>query len=451
MRKLRILVVDDELAMRESIAAWLREYGHLPSKAGGGEQALEMLQEEHFDLALLDIKMPGMDGLELLRLMRESHPDVMAIMVTAFGSIESAVSAMKAGAHDYLLKPFDPQQLVLLLEKTQQHKRLMEDNLVLKEALRQGQCHGFEDMVASSPAMLELFDLLEQVAITDAPVLILGETGTGKELVARAIHNRSKRVEGHFVPLNCGAQSDSLLESELFGHERGAFTGAVKARRGRLEMADGGTLFLDEVGEIPEKMQVQLLRVLEDGEFQRVGGDRYLSSDFRLISATHRNPQDKNNRHRFRTDFLYRINVVTLEIPALRDRAEDVRPLAEHFLGQFSRQTGKHIKGLTQKAAELLRGYAWPGNVRELRNVMERAVILGKGDEITSRDLRFFAKSADAEAPLLSMAQMEEQHISRTLEHCSWNISHAARRLGINRSTLTRKINKMNLTKDTRQ
>ena len=315
MSKLSILVVDDELAMRESIAAWLKEYGHLASKAESGERALEILAGEQFDLALVDIKMPGMDGHELLERIRVDHPELLVIMITAFGSIESAVSAMKAGAHDYLLKPFDPQQLILLLEKIQRHKHLMDQNLVLREALTQGQCHGFEDMVASSAAMLELFELLEQVAATDAPVLVLGETGTGKELVARAIHNRSARADGHFVPLNCGAQSESLLESELFGHERGAFTGAVKARRGRLEMADGGTLFLDEVGEIPPKMQVQLLRVLEDGEFLRVGGSRYLTSDFRLISATHRDLQELDGKQRFRRDFFYRINVVTLRCP----------------------------------------------------------------------------------------------------------------------------------------
>ncbi len=449
MSKLSILVVDDEMAMRESIAAWILEYGHIPSKAASGQQALQLLEKEQFDLALVDVKMPGMDGHELLERIRAKHPEVLVIMITAFGSIESAIAAMKAGAHDYLLKPFDPQQLILLLEKAERHKRLIDHNLVLREALARGECQGFEDMVAASPAMLKLFDLLEQVAATGAPVLVLGETGTGKELVARAIHNRSARSDGHFVPLNCGAQSDSLLESELFGHERGAFTGAVKARRGRLEMADNGTLFLDEVGEIPAKMQVQLLRVLEDGEFQRVGGSRYLTSDFRLISATHRDLSDLISQQKFREDFFYRINVVTLEVPPLRERPEDIEPLAEHFLSIFSKQTGKQFARVSPQAIAALASYAWPGNVRELRNVIERAVILGQGDEITRQDLRFFSAPSDDAGPLQSLAQVEKNHILRVLEGCGWNISQASKSLGIDRSTLTRKIKSLGLKRST--
>ena len=446
MSKLRILVVDDELAMRESIAAWLKEYGHLPGKADGGAQALALLEKADYDLALVDIKMPGMDGHELLERIRAEYPELLVIMITAFGSVESAVTAMKLGAYDYLLKPFDPQQLILLLEKIERHKRLLDQNQVLQEALAQGQCPGFGDIVASSPVMLELFDLMEQVAATPAPVLIMGETGTGKELVARAIHNRSSRSEGHFVPLNCGAQSESLLESELFGHERGAFTGAVKARRGRLEMADGGTLFLDEVGEMPPKMQVQLLRVLEDGEFQRVGGSSYMSSDFRLISATHRDLKNMNGETGFREDLFYRINVVSLEVPPLRERPEDIGPLAEHFMGMFGRQTGKKIGGITPRALKSLHAYAWPGNVRELRNVIERAVILGRGSEITCRDLRFFAAHCAESNQPQSLAQVEKNHIEQMLESCNWNISQASRRLGINRSTLSRKIKSLDLT-----
>ena len=445
MSRLSILVVDDELAMRESIAAWIMEYGHLPAKAGSGDQALKMLEKDQYDLALVDMKMPGMDGHELLERIKEKHPEMLVVMITAFGSIESAVAAMKAGAHDYLLKPFDPQQLILLLEKVERHKRLVDQNQVMQEAMAMGQCQGFEDMVAAAPAMLKLFDLMEQVASTDAPVLILGETGTGKELVARAIHNRSPRAGGHFVPLNCGAQSESLLESELFGHERGAFTGAVKARRGRLEMADGGTLFLDEVGEMPAKMQVQLLRVLEDGEFQRVGGNRYLGSDFRLISATHRDLEDLNGKDKFRRDFFYRINVVTLQVPPLRERAEDIKPLAEHFLRVFNQQTGRQIRGLSQAALDALHAYPWPGNVRELRNVIERAVILSQSDHVTGRDLSFFSPGPARETAPQSLAQVEKDYILQTLEACGWNVSQAAKTLGIDRSTLSRKLNSLGL------
>ena len=446
MSKLIILIVDDELAMRESIAAWLTEGGHLPRKAESAEQALEMLQREPYDVALVDLKMPGMGGHELLRRIQAEYPELLVIIMTAFGTIESAVRAIKGGAHDYLPKPFDPEHLMVLLQKIERHKRLMDQNLVLREALaRGGGPHDFENMVACSPAMLELFQLLEQVAATDAPVLILGETGTGKELVAWAIHNRSSKAYGHFVPLNCGAQSESLLESELFGHERGAFTGAVKARRGRLEMADGGTLFLDEVGEISTKMQIQLLRVLENGQFHRVGGNLNLTSDFRLISATHRDLRELSANKLLRTDFFYRINVVTIEIPPLRERVEDLQPLAEHFLRTFSSQTCKRLTEIKPQALRALEQYHWPGNVRELRNVIERAVILAQGHAITTDDLRFYSALPDAASAPRTLAQAEKVHIASALEACAWNVKQAAKRLGIDRSTLSRKIKALDL------
>lgn len=442
---LQVLVVDDELAMRESIAAWLAQDGQQVAKAEGGREALALMEQREFDLALVDIKMPGMDGIELLRRIKEGHPDTLVIIITAYGSIESAVDAMKAGASDYLLKPFDPEHLMLLLEKMGRQRRLMQENQMLRQRLAEGQMAGFEDMVGSSPDMLKVFGQIEEVAATEAPVLIVGETGTGKELVARAIHNRSARSFGPFVAINCGAQSESLLESELFGHERGAFTGAVKARRGRLEMADGGTLFLDEVGEISQKMQVALLRVLEDGSFLRVGGGRVLTSDFRLICATHRELPELIATGDFRQDFYYRINVFSLAIPSLRLRREDVIPLAEHFISMFARETGKAPPELEDKARRALISYGWPGNVRELRNIMERAVIVSRSGVIGLEQLTFLEERPKSGSTALSLAEIETEHIRRVLQAHGWNITQAATTLGIDRTTLGRKIKKAGL------
>ncbi|MEW5913563.1 MAG: sigma-54 dependent transcriptional regulator [Thermodesulfobacteriota bacterium] len=442
---LQVLVVDDELAMRESIAAWLRQDGHQVTLAESGDRALQMLEQGVFDLALVDIKMPGMDGLELLRRMKAQYPDTLVIIITAYGSIESSVEAMKAGASDYLLKPFDPEQLMLLLHKAGGQRALLRENLALRQRLADGECPGFGDIVGRSPAMLAVFGRIEEVAQAEAPVLITGETGTGKELVARAVHSRSPRAYGPFVAINCGAQAESLLESELFGHERGAFTGAVKARRGRLEMADGGTLFLDEVGEISAKMQVALLRVLEDKRFQRVGGSQDLTSDFRLICATHRDLSQLINQGRFRQDFYYRINVLSIHIPPLRQRTEDIIPLSEHFLEKFARETGRPRARLDGAAGQALCSYPWPGNVRELRNVIERAVILAPGDKIERRQLTFLSPQAAEDAAPLTLAEMELNHIHRVLQAQDWNIRQAAAVLGIDRSTLSRKMKKAGL------
>ncbi|MCF8065809.1 MAG: sigma-54 dependent transcriptional regulator, partial [Desulfarculaceae bacterium] len=301
------------------------------------------------------------------------------------------------------------------------------------------------DMIGSSPEMLKVFDQIEEVAATEAPVLIVGETGAGKELVARAIHNRSARSFGPFVAINCGAQSESLLESELFGHERGAFTGAVKARRGRLEMADGGTLFLDEVGEISQKMQVALLRVLEDGSFLRVGGGQPLTSDFRLICATHRNLPELIAAGEFRQDFYYRINVFSVSVPPLRQRREDVIPLAEHFIAVFSQEAGKVPPELKDTARRALISYSWPGNVRELRNIMERAVIVSHGGIIGLEQLTFLEEGPKPGSTAMSLAEMETEHIRRVLQAHGWNITQAAATLGIDRTTLGRKIKKAGL------
>ncbi len=447
-RRFRIMVVDDEEAMRESLAAWLQKDGYSVETAESGPAALEILDEDDsFDLVLADIKMPEMDGLELLARIREQSPNKLVIMITAYGSIETAVEAMKHGAADYLLKPFDPEQLSLLIEKTQAHKAVLDENITLREQLADRRESIFEDLVAGSQAMSRVFDLIEDVAATDTPVLITGETGTGKELVARAIHARSGRAFGPFVAINCGAQAESLLESELFGHERGAFTGAVAARRGRLEMADTGTLFLDEVGEIPSKMQIDLLRVLEEKAFSRIGGTERVETDFRLICATHRDLQIMINSGDFRQDFYYRINVISIPVPPLRERTGDVSLLAEYFLDRFSRETGKRLEGITSEGHQILSGYAWPGNVRELKNVIERAVVISRGKLIGADELTFLQGGKEETRGPLTLREVEIRHITATLRAHDWNISRTAQVLSIDRVTLSRKIKRYGLSR----
>ncbi len=408
--------------------------------AGSGAEALSQLAREACDLILLDIKMPEMDGLQLLPLIKAENPQVLIIMITAYGSIETAVESMKQGANDYLLKPFDPEELILLIEKMIEHKNLLEENMALKERLAEMQQPGLEDLILKSSAMQQVLEMIKDVAPTEVPILITGETGTGKELVARAIHSLSPRVYNPFVVLNCGAQTETLLESELFGHEQGAFTGAVKTRRGRLEMADRGTLFLDEVGEIPLKMQIDLLRVLEERKFLRVGGSQPVESDFRLISATHRDLPQLIQKERFRQDFFYRINVITIHIPPLRERPEDIELLAEYFLTRVARETGKEIEGFTPQARQILTSYTWPGNVRELKNVIERAVVINRRSVIGVQELTFLGSAQEVTPGQVTLQEMEVNHLRRTLESLDWNITRAAKILGLDRGTLSRKV-----------
>ena len=441
----KIMVVDDETAMRESLAGWLHREGYGVETAPSGQEALDLLDQRGCDLMLADIKMPGMDGLELLDRVRAKHPEVMVVMITAYGSIDTAVAAMKRGARDYLLKPFDPEQLMMLVGKLAEHRLLMAENLELKERLAEQESQGWGDLIADSPAMRRVLQLIREVGPSDTPVLITGETGTGKELVARALHAASQRAGQPFLAINCGAQTETLLESELFGHERGAFTGAHKVRRGRLEMANGGTLFLDEVGDIPLKMQVDLLRVLEERRFQRVGGNRDINSDFRLICATHRDLPALVRQGAFRQDFYYRINVIGIEIPPLRERPEDIGLLATHFLKRYAAETGKPIQGISPEGLRLLNSYPWPGNVRELRNVVERAVVIGRGDSVGEAELTFLAAGTQPGQGPLTLEEVESGHIQRILEANRGNISQSARVLGIDRSTLTRKIKRYGL------
>ncbi len=444
MAKIRILVVDDELIVRESLVGWLKKTGYVVDSAAGGSEALEMLQEGDYDLVFLDIKMPDMSGIEVLQKIKERSPHVMVVMITAYGSVETAVEAMKLGANDYLMKPFEPEYLLLLVEKLINQKKIIEENIMLKEQVARR--IRYEDLVGASECMQELFEIIEEVASVDSPVLITGETGTGKELVAKAIHSKSERRFGPFIAINCGAFPENLLETELFGYEAGAFTGAVKTRKGRIELAHGGTLFLDEIGEIPLKMQVDLLRVLEEKRFQRIGGRDFISVDFRCISATHKDLEEEIKKGAFRKDLYFRLNVIEIKVPPLRERREDIPLLAEYFLARFRKETNKPVNVISKDALNYLQSYDWPGNVRELENAIERAVVLAKGTVLTRKDFAFLSRGVDVgDDECKSLEAAERRHIEKILKECGWNISRAARILEINRTTLHNKIKKYNL------
>ena len=442
---IHVLVVDDELSVRVSLQGWLKKFGCEVDVAEDGPAALKMTDEHLYDLILLDIKMPGMSGVEALKKIKEDSPGTIVVMITAHGSVESAVESMKIGASDYLMKPFDPPQLSLLLEKTTQQRRLIDENRLLRERFENRS--GFHNLIGSSEAMNGVFRMIRDVAESDSSVLLRGETGTGKELVAKAIHALSGRSFAPFVAINCGAFTENLLESELFGYEKGAFTGAQGPRKGRLEMANGGTLFLDEVAEISAKMQVDLLRVLQEKQFHRLGNPNPIPIDFRLISATHTDLEERMGKGAFRRDFYYRINVISIEIPPLRERREDIPLLAECFLDRYARETAKRFSGISKEAMRLLMEYDWPGNVRELENVMERAVVLAKKAHIRPENLPF--PDGRGQRPLSdsSLQTIIKDHIGGVLERSEWNLSRAADILGINRATLYRKMEKYNITR----
>ena len=443
-KKIKIIVVDDELSIRESLKGWLLQDGYQVETAASGPEALTKHGEQRFDIMLIDVKMPEMDGLTLLKKIKETDPDIAIIMMTAYGAIQDAVEAMKLGAHDYLLKPFDLEEFSLTIEKLVQMLNLAMENLILKE--RVATFTRFEKLVGQSPAMVKLFEAILDVAQTDATVLITGETGTGKELVARAIHTQSPRCYAPFIAINCGAFTEQLLESELFGHEKGAFTDAQYAKKGRLEMANAGTLFLDEVGDISMKMQIDLLRVLETREFSRVGGTATLRSDFRVIAATNQDLQEAIHKKTFRRDLFYRLNVIHLQVPPLRERPEDIPLLAQHFLWRYATETNKKIDSIQPEAMEAMRRYPWPGNVRELENAIERAVVMGKSRQIRLSDLPLaIPLEGEAEMEKLSLEEMERQHIARVLATAGGNLSNVAKILRINRTTLYQKIKKYNL------
>jgi DNA-binding NtrC family response regulator len=438
----RILIVDDDESMCEFLTIMLEKEGYEVHAMNRGEDAIRRAKSTLFHAAVIDIKMPGMDGIELQERIRHIDPDLSIIMITAFASVETAVQALKQGAFDYVTKPIDPDELSHLVRRALEQRRLREENVHLRETI--DELVAVDTIVGESPPIRKVMELVRHVAQTDATVLVLGESGTGKELVARAIHANSHRRYFPIVPVNCGAVSESLLESELFGHEKGAFTGAHQRRKGKIEMADGGTLFLDEVGAIPPKMQVDLLRVLETKEFTRVGGARPIRVDFRVVCATNDDLERAVREGRFREDYYYRINVFTIEVPPLRARRSDIPLLARHCLARLAGQMDKRITGISPEAMEILIEYDWPGNVRELANAIERAMVVGKPPLIRPEDLpvRTHRKNAVGGD---SLAEMEKHHIEAMLERTRGNVTRAADILGIDRVTVYNKIKKYGL------
>ncbi len=445
----RILVVDDEPAQRELVAGFLRKRGFEVAEAAGGEIALQRFSREPFDLVLTDQRMPDLSGLDLLRRLRALTPEAAVIVMTAYGTIETAVDAIKAGAADYLGKPLNLDELLHRIEQVRERQRLLGENRELREALRER--HRVEGIVADSGRMQEVLSLVRRVAGSDATVLIRGESGTGKELIARAIHHASSRAAGPFVAVSCAALPEGLLESELFGHEKGAFTGAHAARKGRFELADGGTLFLDEIGDLAPGLQVKLLRVLQERAFERVGGTRTLAADVRVLAATHRALEALVRDGRFRDDLYYRINVVTILLPPLRERREDLPPLIDHFLRRFAEKNVKPIRGLTRDARDALLRYDYPGNVRELENLIERAVVLTRDEVIGARDLPLSldapAPEDDAPAGLVATVEgLERRMIRDALGRAGGVQTRAAELLGISERVLRYKLRKYGLT-----
>ena len=438
MGSTKILIVDDELIMRESLAGWLERDGHVVQTAPSGEDALEKLKESHFDILLVDIKMEGMSGLDVLRQVKESDPDVSVVMITAYGSIPTAIEAMKDGAYDYMLKPFDPNELGVLIEKIIRHQNQAREMQFLRAEVRERT--RFESMIGQSGSMQEIFSLICDVAPMESTVLITGETGTGKGLAAKAIHTNSPRSNGPFVTVNCGAIPEHLMESELFGHQKGAFTDAKETKKGRLELAHGGTLFLDEVGEISMRMQIDLLRVLEDRVFYRVGGTQPMEADFRVIAATNRNLEKAIKDGSFREDLFYRLNVISLKMPSLKQRKEDIPLLAEHFLQRFVLETNKTIDKISREAMDELMLYDWPGNVRELENAIERAVVVGKDRQVLPEHLPIFCHEPFPGPRNNTLKEVEKVHIRQILTDNDWNIARSARIMGIDRTTLYSKI-----------
>ena len=442
--KEKILIVDDEKIVRESLLHWFEEDGYDVEAAEDGETALKMFDKNKYDLLLVDMKMPGIGGLELLKKIKEIDKETIVILITAFASVPSAITALKDGAYDYVTKPVDPDELAHLVKKALEQKALKHENIQLKENIEE--IIKPDNFIGESPQMKKIFELIHTVAPTDTTVMIRGESGTGKELVAKAIHINSKRKYFPIIPVNCGAITETLLESELFGHEKGAFTGAQFKRRGKFEMADGGTIFLDEIGSISTKMQIELLRVIETRQFSRVGGNQLINSDFRVIIATNEPLEDLVKQGKFREDLYYRLNVFSIVVPPLRERRTDIPILAYYFLSKFTTAMNKPVKNISKEAMDFLSNYDWPGNVRELENAIERAVVIGKESSIQVKDLPFHvSNNMISENGEKSLASMESKHILQVLVENNWNISRSATILEIDRVTLYNKINKYGL------
>ena len=385
MIKDKILVADDEQSMREFLDIMLKKEGYKVSLASNGEEVAKLVENDLFDLVLLDIRMPKLDGISALKKIKANAPETIVIMITAYASADTAIKAMKEGAYDYITKPFKVEEIKLIIKNALEKKSLQKENIILKQAVRD-RFH-FGNIIGQSPKMVALYDLLEKVSPTKTNILITGESGTGKELVAKAIHYNSPRKDKPFVTLNCGAIPESLIESELFGHMKGAFTDAIATKKGLFEVADEGTIFLDEISELPLLMQVKLLRVLQDKEFKRVGGTEDIRVDVRIIAATNKELEEAVKEKRFREDLFYRLNVIQIKLPPLRDRRDDIQTLANHFLKKYSQELSKNISKITPEALQILMNYEYPGNVRELQNIIERAVALESSPDLTAHNL----------------------------------------------------------------
>jgi len=450
--KNQVLVVDDDKAHRIMLRTLLGEWGHKIHEADDGSTAINMVQKQPFDLILMDIRMLKVSGLEALSQIKAYNPAIPVILMTAYSSVETAIEALKKGAYDYLTKPLDFDKLHIIMDRAMEHIRLKAENRLLKETIKNQ--FDTKNIIGQSPGMKKLLTVASQAAPSDATVLITGESGTGKELIAGLIHYNSPRKDGPFIKINCAAITETLIESELFGHEKGAFTGAEKTKDGRILQANGGSIFLDEVSEMPSTMQVKLLRVLQERELTRVGGDKVLSVDVRVIAATNKSLPDLISKGIFREDLYYRLNVIGLDIPSLKQRQEDIPLLAQHFLDMFIKKNNKKIKGFTPKFMDLLLRYDWPGNVRELMNIIERSVVLSQSEYLDEEHIPNISCSQTTECTQTiqniankPLEDIERSAIISTLEDAKGNKSETARRLGITRKTLHKKLKQYGIMK----
>jgi len=449
MSKSKILVVDDEEIMRSSLTDWLSEDGYDVLAVEDGFVAIEEVQKRDYDLAIVDLKMPKIDGLEVLRRMNKFRPTLPVIIITAYATVDTAVVAMKEGAADYIVKPFNPEEISMIIGKMVEHQRVLKENVLLRKALTHR--FRFQDLVGKSAEMLKVTEMIKTVAPTKSTVMIMGESGTGKELVARAIHELSPRRKHPFIAAACGAIPESLLSAELFGYEKGAFTGATQQHKGRIEMADKGSLFLDEIGDVSLQTQVDLLRFIQEREFRRLGGKDVIKVDIRIMVATNKNLEDMVKQGTFREDLYYRLNVITINVPPLRSRKKDIPVLAEHFMEKYCLETGKKVQTISEEAMRFLLDQDWPGNIRQLENAIEHAVVVAQGQEIQKQDLPKYlmtaAEKSVGKGTLNSLAQLEKQHIIEVLRRHNGNIKKSAQILGINRITLYNKIKKYDIEK----
>jgi len=444
-----ILVVDDEEITCESMAAWLREDGYSVDTAASGKEALEKIREKEYAIYFVDLKMPkGIDGIETMMQLKKIYPDASVVIITAYATVDTAISAMKEGALEYIVKPCNPQEISMLVGRIIKVKNLERENAILRQKLL-GQ-YTFHDIISKNAKMMEIFSLIKEIASLRSTVLIQGGSGTGKELIARAIHYSGDRAEKPFIAVSCAALAETLLESELFGHEKGAFTGAILQKQGKFELADGGTILLDEIGDISPKLQLDLLRILQEKTFYRVGGTEEHKVDVRVIAATHVDLQEAVKQGKFREDLFYRLNVINIHIPPLRDRLEDIPLLAKGFVERLSHELGKNIADISEGALKKLMEHTWPGNVRELENAIERAMVTCKERVLSENDFQFLnsgKKETAWIAPLMTLDEMERESIIAALKRTDGNVKEAASQLGIDRSTLYDKIKYYNITR----